>query len=94
MLKNNFCSKKNQLELFQKVLDVVSIDQKVITDPHLNRKRRSVIVTRKNDEPFGFTLQVKKKQKYQIILMMCKGEELKFADDDFFFFTNTFLIEE
>ncbi|CAG9530474.1 unnamed protein product [Cercopithifilaria johnstoni] len=44
-------------ENVQKVLDAVSVDQKVITDPHLNRRRRTVIVTRNNDEPFGFTLQ-------------------------------------
>ncbi|KAM3722274.1 Cytohesin-interacting protein [Dirofilaria immitis] len=44
-------------ENVQKVLDVVSVDQKVITNPHSNRRRRTVIVTRNNDEPFGFTLQ-------------------------------------
>uniref|UniRef100_A0A0R3S0T0 PDZ domain-containing protein n=1 Tax=Elaeophora elaphi TaxID=1147741 RepID=A0A0R3S0T0_9BILA len=42
---------------FQKVLDAVSVDQKVITNPHSNRRRRTVIVTRNNGEPFGFTLQ-------------------------------------
>ncbi|VDO41873.1 unnamed protein product, partial [Brugia timori] len=40
-----------------KVLDAVSVDQKVITNPHSNRRRRTVIVTRNNGEPFGFTLQ-------------------------------------
>ncbi|VDM10058.1 unnamed protein product [Wuchereria bancrofti] len=44
-------------ENVQKVLDAVSVDQKVITNPHSNRRRRTVIVTRNNGEPFGFTLQ-------------------------------------
>ncbi|VDO34380.1 unnamed protein product, partial [Onchocerca flexuosa] len=44
-------------ENVQKVLDAVSVDQKVITNPHANRRRRTVIVTRNNGEPFGFTLQ-------------------------------------
>uniref|UniRef100_A0A8R1TJH7 PDZ domain-containing protein n=1 Tax=Onchocerca volvulus TaxID=6282 RepID=A0A8R1TJH7_ONCVO len=44
-------------ENVQKVLDAVSVDQNVITDPHANRRRRTVIVTRNNEEPFGFTLQ-------------------------------------
>ncbi|EFO18784.2 hypothetical protein LOAG_09712 [Loa loa] len=47
----------NDEENIQKVLNAVSVDQKVITNPHSNRRRRTVIVTRNNDEPFGFTIQ-------------------------------------
>ncbi|VDN51263.1 unnamed protein product [Dracunculus medinensis] len=42
---------------YQNVLDVVSVDQKVITNPRLNSRRRTVFVVRKNKEPFGFTIQ-------------------------------------
>ncbi|VDK84260.1 unnamed protein product [Litomosoides sigmodontis] len=45
------------LKSFKKVLDAVSVDQKVITNPHSNRWRRTVVVNRNNDEPFGFTIQ-------------------------------------
>ncbi|KHN73150.1 Cytohesin-interacting protein [Toxocara canis] len=41
----------------QKVLDAVSTDQKVITNPRLNHKRRTVVVSRNEGEPFGFTIQ-------------------------------------
>uniref|UniRef100_A0A915PR67 PDZ domain-containing protein n=1 Tax=Setaria digitata TaxID=48799 RepID=A0A915PR67_9BILA len=44
-------------ENVQKVLDAVSVDQKVITNPHANCRRRTVVVTRNDEEPFGFTLQ-------------------------------------
>uniref|UniRef100_A0A915BW30 PDZ domain-containing protein n=1 Tax=Parascaris univalens TaxID=6257 RepID=A0A915BW30_PARUN len=40
-----------------KVLDAVSNDQKVLTNPRLNRKRRTVIVARNDSQPFGFTIQ-------------------------------------
>ncbi|VDK48606.1 unnamed protein product [Anisakis simplex] len=41
----------------QRVLDVVSDDQKIITNPRLNRKRRTVMVRRNPDQLFGFTIQ-------------------------------------
>lgn len=44
-------------ENIQKVLDAVSVDQKVITNPRYNRNRRTVILTRQDGQPFGFTLQ-------------------------------------
>ncbi|VDM95327.1 unnamed protein product [Thelazia callipaeda] len=44
-------------ENIQKVLDVVSVDQKVITNPNANKRRRTVMVTRTDGQAFGFTLQ-------------------------------------
>ncbi|VDK27480.1 unnamed protein product [Gongylonema pulchrum] len=53
---------------FKKVLDRLSVDQKVITNPRANRRRRTVVVTRNDGQPFGFTLQT--------YVLKRKGEEL------------------
>ncbi|MFH4976652.1 hypothetical protein AB6A40_003361 [Gnathostoma spinigerum] len=41
----------------EKVLEVVSSDQKIITNPECNRRRRTLVLSRKDGDLFGFTLQ-------------------------------------
>ena len=43
------------------MLEAVASDHSIATDPRDNRKRRTVILTRRDDERFGFAVQVPSK---------------------------------